>query len=47
VDLSWVDLSPRTGKVTTLDLGPDQTDLFSGDVSDRFVEVEPFKFLGL
>lgn len=47
VDLGKVDFSPQTGKVRTLDLGPNQTRIFSGEVSDRFVEAEPFKFLGL
>lgn len=47
VDLGNVDFSPQTGKVKTLDLGPNQTNVFSGEVSGRFVEAEPFKFLGL
>ncbi len=47
VDLANVDFSPETGKVKTLDLGPNQTNVFSGEVSDEFVEAEPFKFLGL
>ncbi|MBI5260425.1 MAG: linear amide C-N hydrolase, partial [Bradyrhizobium sp.] len=47
VDLKAADLSPDTGKVKKLDLGPDQSNAFSGEVTGRFREAEPFKFLGL
>lgn len=46
-DLSKLDLSQETGKVLKLDLGPNQTNIFSGMVNDQFKEAEPFKFLGL
>lgn len=46
VDLKAADLSPETGKVKKLDLGPDQSNVFSGDATAKFREAEPFKFLG-
>lgn len=46
-DLSKLDLSQETGKVLKLELGPNQTNIFSGMVNDQFKEAEPFKFLGL
>ncbi|MBF2076822.1 MAG: linear amide C-N hydrolase [Synechococcales cyanobacterium C42_A2020_086] len=44
VDLKNVDFSPAAG-VRKLDLGPRQQNLFSGDVSGRFVVTEPFSFM--
>lgn len=47
VDLTKVDLSEATGTVKKLDLGPNQTNIFSGVTNEHFKESEPFKFLGL
>ncbi len=47
VDLKKIDFSAETGKVMKLDLGPNQTNIYSGMVNDRFRESKPFKFLGL
>ncbi len=47
VDLNRLDFSQETGKVLKLDLGPNQTRTYSGVANDRFVESEPFKFLGI
>lgn len=46
VDINALDLSEK-GKVLKLDLGPDQTNVFSGVVNDKFKESAPFKFLGI
>lgn len=47
VELTKLDLSPKTGKVMKLDLGQNQTNIYSGVANDRFKEATPFKFLGL
>ena len=47
VDLGKMDLSEATGKVMKLDLGPNQTHIYSGMANDQFRETRPFKFLGL
>lgn len=47
VDLTKLDLSEETGKVKKLDLGPNQTNIFSGMANDQFEDATPFKFLGL
>lgn len=47
VDLTKLDLSQETGKVKKLDLGPNQTHIYSGMANDQFKVTEPFKFLGL
>ncbi|WP_315745525.1 MULTISPECIES: linear amide C-N hydrolase [unclassified Bradyrhizobium] len=47
VDLSRIDFSEASGKVKMLDLGPNQTNTFSGVANDQFKESKPFKFLGL
>lgn len=47
VDLTKIDFSEKSGKVMKLDLGPDQTNIYSGMANDRFKETKPFKFLGL
>lgn len=44
VDLNKVDFSAETGKVLKLDLGPNQSNTFSGVVNDEFKASEPFKF---
>lgn len=46
VDLTKLDFSEKTGKVLKLDLGPDQTHIYSGAANDQFKEAKPFKFLG-
>jgi len=46
VDLTKLDFSEETGKVMKLDLGPDQTHIYSSLVNDQFKETKPFKFLG-
>lgn len=46
VDLKKLDLSQATGKVKKLDLGPNQSNIFSGEVSSRFEVAAPFKFEG-
>lgn len=47
VDLNRLDLSAETGKVKKLDLGPNQRNVFAGEVSKAFKEAEPFRFAGL
>ena len=47
VDLSKFDLSEKTGKVLKLELGTDQTTIYSGMVNDQFKESKPFEFLGV
>ena len=46
VDLKEIDFSPN-GKVMKLDLGPNQTKIYSGDALGSFQESKPFRFLGL
>ena len=46
VDLTRIDFSEATGSVKKLDLGPDQSNTFSGVVNGEFKESKPFKFLG-
>lgn len=46
VDLKSLDLSSETGKTLKLDLGPDQTNTFSGNTNSEFKPAKPFKFLG-
>lgn len=47
IDLTRIDFSATTGQVKKLNLGPDQANIFSGVVNDKFTPAEPFKFLGL
>ena len=47
VDLTKLDFSEQTGKVMKLDLGPDQTHVYSGVANGQFQQSKPFKFLGL
>jgi choloylglycine hydrolase len=46
VDLNEIDFSAKTGKVMKLDLGPSQSNIFSGDATANFKAAAPFKFLG-
>ena len=47
VDLKGLDFSAETGKVKKLDLGENQTNIFSGVVNEEFKVSKPFQFLGL
>ncbi|HGM5579314.1 TPA: linear amide C-N hydrolase [Pseudomonas putida] len=44
VDLTKLDFSHETGKVRKLELGPNQNKVYSGEVSERFEESQPFTF---
>ncbi|SCC68822.1 linear amide C-N hydrolase [Kosakonia oryziphila] len=46
-DLKKLDFSEKTGKVMKLDLGPNQTKIYSGMANDQYKEALPFKFLGV
>ncbi|MBI5130409.1 MAG: linear amide C-N hydrolase [Rhodopseudomonas palustris] len=46
-DLTRIDFSADKGTVKRLDLGPGQSNTFSGAVNDQFKPSPPFKFLGL
>lgn len=46
IDLKELNFSAKTGKVMKLDLGKDQRNIYSGNVSKNFKEAEPFKYLG-
>lgn len=46
VDLKKLDFSAETGKVMRLDLGPNQTKVYAGEVGGDFEVEKPFKFLG-
>lgn len=47
VDLKTIDFSDKTGKIKKLELGPNQSRIYSGVVNDQFMESKPFKFLGI
>jgi penicillin V acylase-like amidase (Ntn superfamily) len=47
VDLNEFDLSEQSGKVMKLDLGPNQTHIYSGMANGQFKATPPFRFLGL
>lgn len=47
VDLKKVDFSPRDGSAMKLDLGPNQSKIYSGQVSDQFKKATPFDFAGI
>lgn len=47
VDLKQIDFSADQGKVQKLDLGPNQTNIYSGMVNADFQDTEPFRFLGV
>ena len=46
VDLKKLDFSKATGSVKKLDLGPDQSTIYSGEVSSNFKVTPAFKFEG-
>ncbi|MCJ0905701.1 linear amide C-N hydrolase [Rhodococcus sp. ARC_M6] len=46
VDVSSIDLSEGSG-VRKLDLGPNESIVYSGDSTDQFAQAEPFVFAGL
>jgi penicillin V acylase-like amidase (Ntn superfamily) len=47
VNLRQVDFSAETGKVMKLDLGRDQSHIYSGNAVTDFKEAKPFRFLGI
>lgn len=47
VDLKTLDFSEKTGKVMKLELGPNQTNIYSGVANAQFRQAAPFKFLGI
>ncbi len=47
VDLKKIDFSPGLDQVKKLDLGPNQANIYSGEVSSEFVVTKPFSFLGI
>ncbi|MBD2809394.1 linear amide C-N hydrolase [Xenorhabdus sp. Vera] len=46
-DLKKIDFSTETGKVKKLELGKEQSNIFSGDATKDYVDSEPFEFKGL
>lgn len=46
-DLAKIDFSAETGKVKKLDLGEEQSHIYSGDATNSYVVTKPFEFLGL
>jgi penicillin V acylase-like amidase (Ntn superfamily) len=47
VDFKDVDFSSESGKVMKLDLGPNQSHIYAGNVAKEFKVSKPFRFLGL
>jgi penicillin V acylase-like amidase (Ntn superfamily) len=47
VNLRDIDFSSETGKVEKLDLGKNQSHIYSGNATTDFKETKPFTFLGL
>ena len=47
VDFKDVDFSSESGKVMKLDLGPNQSHVYAGNVAKDFAVTKPFRFLGL
>jgi len=47
VDFKDVDFSGESGRVMKLDLGPNQSNVYSGNVAKDFKAAKPFRFLGL
>ena len=47
IDFKTVDFSSESGKVMKLDLGPNQSHVYAGNVTKDFKETKPFRFLGL
>lgn len=46
-DLKKIDFSSDTGKVKKLELGEEQSHIYSGDATAQYVDSKPFEFLGL
>ena len=47
INLQDVDFSSETGKVMKLELGKNQSDIYSGNTVKDFKQAQPFNFLGL
>jgi choloylglycine hydrolase len=47
VNFKDIDFSAETGKVMKLDLGKNQSHVYSGNTAKDFQVSKPFKFLGL
>ncbi|MBN3145976.1 linear amide C-N hydrolase [Pectobacterium brasiliense] len=47
VDLNKIDFSPLGNNPSKLDLGPNQSTIYSGETSGKFTSTTPFKFAGL
>ncbi|ASN84661.1 linear amide C-N hydrolase [Pectobacterium versatile] len=47
VDLKKIDFAPRGGNAAKLDLGQNQSTIYSGQASEHFKPATPFKFAGL
>ncbi|MFJ5444010.1 linear amide C-N hydrolase [Pectobacterium sp. CHL-2024] len=47
VDLKKINFSPRGNNASKLDLGPNQSTIYSGQASEHFKPATPFKFAGL
>ncbi|MER3383513.1 linear amide C-N hydrolase [Pectobacterium aroidearum] len=47
VDLKKIDFAPRGDNASKLDLGPNQSTIYSGQASAHFKPATPFKFAGL
>ncbi|GKW37817.1 linear amide C-N hydrolase [Pectobacterium carotovorum] len=47
VDLNKIDFAPRGNNASKLDLGPNQSTIYSGQASGHFKPATPFKFAGL
>lgn len=45
IEMSNIDFSKETGKVLKLDLGENQSNIYSGEVSKDFIPSAPFEFL--
>ncbi|WP_406641129.1 linear amide C-N hydrolase [Pectobacterium brasiliense] len=47
VDLKKINFAPRGNNASKLDLGPNQSTIYSGQASEHFKPATPFKFAGL
>lgn len=47
VDLNKIDFAPRGNNASKLDLGPNQSTIYSGQASEHFKPATPFEFAGL
>ncbi|MEQ9892672.1 linear amide C-N hydrolase [Pectobacterium aroidearum] len=47
VDLKKIDFAPRGNSASKLDLGPNQSTIYSGQASEHFKPATPFQFAGL